>query len=113
MLRGACAHSDGLPVGFVLISVIAFWNFVLGWLIFRFPRLARLAGEPAGPVSNNLKREFLSDEGLDGKMTRSKVWKSLALARIGHNSGIRCKVYKGNGNFYSTSSQERVLFYSH
>jgi hypothetical protein len=31
MLRGACDQSDGLPVGSVLISVIAFWNFVLDW----------------------------------------------------------------------------------
>lgn len=64
-------------------------------------------------MRNNLKREFLSDEGMMSKMRETGCERALSLARIGHNSGIRCKVYKDNGNFYSTSSQKRILFYSH
>ncbi|MGH8522732.1 MAG: DUF421 domain-containing protein [Gammaproteobacteria bacterium] len=78
--NGMAGEYTSITDGFILISVIVFWNFVLDWLSFRFPRLARLA--EASPlilvsdgrmVRNNLKREFLSEDDLMTKMREQGV----------------------------------------
>jgi uncharacterized membrane protein YcaP (DUF421 family) len=73
--------------GFILISTIVFWNYLLDWAAFRSPRLAKLLEPPPlvlvehGRVNRgNLRREFLTTDELMSKL-RAKGVDDLALVR--------------------------------
>ncbi|MBA2690701.1 MAG: DUF421 domain-containing protein [Burkholderiales bacterium] len=66
--------------GFILISTIAFWNYLLDFLSFRFPKVARFAqGTPLCLVRDgrlmyrNMRKEFLTEEELMSKLRQSGV----------------------------------------
>jgi uncharacterized membrane protein YcaP (DUF421 family) len=61
--------------GIVLVVTIVFWNFVLDWLAFRFPKFGKLIEpDPLPLVSNgrmnrrNMHREFISEDELRSQL---------------------------------------------
>lgn len=59
--------------GIVLISTLAFWNFFLDWLSFRFPQIAFEAkpvclARQGKIIYRNLRREFLTIDDLQSKL---------------------------------------------
>jgi uncharacterized membrane protein YcaP (DUF421 family) len=71
MIGDGTSASDGL----VLISTLVFWNVLIDWLGFRFPRVERLLGggklclvRDGRKIRRNMRREFISDEELMAKV---------------------------------------------
>jgi uncharacterized membrane protein YcaP (DUF421 family) len=63
--------SDGL----LLVATLSFWDLLIDWLSFRFPRFARFAEPPPlllirdGTILHrNLRREFITREELQAKL---------------------------------------------
>jgi uncharacterized membrane protein YcaP (DUF421 family) len=74
------ADYKSITDGLILISTIVFWNFLLDWAAYRFPRLERLiAPKPLSLVKDgrilhhNLRREFLTEQELMSKIRESGV----------------------------------------
>lgn len=61
--------------GLILVSTIIFWNYLVDWLTFRFPKIARLAQSSTlwlvrdGRILHrNLRQEFLTVDELMSKL---------------------------------------------
>lgn len=61
--------------GLILVSTIAFWNFSVNWLGYRFPRLEKKLRPPPLPlvrdgkiIARNLKKELITREDLFKKI---------------------------------------------
>ncbi len=61
--------------GMVLVSSLAFWNYVIDWMSFRYPWFARFAEPQVVPLIRhgrlleaNLRREMLTVEELKGQL---------------------------------------------
>ncbi|UXY15052.1 DUF421 domain-containing protein [Chitiniphilus purpureus] len=66
--------------GCVLVSTLVFWNVLLDWLSFRFPRMQRILQPPPLPLVRNghilyraLRREFITREELMSKLREQGV----------------------------------------
>lgn len=66
--------------GLILVCTIIFWNYLLDWLSFRYPRIARLVQAPAlwlvrdGKILHrNLRHEFLTVDELMGKLREQGI----------------------------------------
>ena len=66
--------------GFVLISTIVFWNYLLDWATYRSARLAKLLEPPPLVLVNhgrlnrtNMRREYMPVEELMGKLREKGV----------------------------------------
>jgi uncharacterized membrane protein YcaP (DUF421 family) len=67
--------SRSITDGFILVGTIAFWNFLVNWLGYRFPQFERrLRPSPLLLIHNgkivrhNMKREFITEADLLGKI---------------------------------------------
>ena len=64
-----------IPDGLVLVSTIVFWDWLLAWLAFRFPPVARLIRPRKLPLiedgrllRRNMRRELITEEELRGTL---------------------------------------------
>jgi len=66
--------------GFVLVATLIGWNVLLDWMCFRYPAVRRLFSpaslilvENGKLVKRNMRREFISEEELWGKLREAGV----------------------------------------
>lgn len=79
--QNAMSHEYiSLTEGAVLVSTIAFWDYFLDWLGYRFPRIGRLLQPPPlllikdGCIQKrNLRREMLTEENLVAELRKQGI----------------------------------------
>jgi uncharacterized membrane protein YcaP (DUF421 family) len=86
-----------LPDGLLLVATIVAWSFVLDWVAFHFPRLARLIHPRPLPLvkdgvllRRNMRRELVTEEDLRAQL-RQKGIEDL--------SGVQAVYMEGDGQF--------------
>ena len=69
-----------LPNGLLLVGTLVFWDYMLDWLSYRFPRLRALVHPDPLPLihngrvlKENLKRELITEEQLESKLRQQGV----------------------------------------
>jgi uncharacterized membrane protein YcaP (DUF421 family) len=65
----------GVFDGFLLICTLVFWNVLVDWLCYRYPRVERLLNAPklclvrdGQMLKRNMRRELISEEELHSKL---------------------------------------------
>src|SRR4030095_3321310 len=78
--NGMSGEYKSVSEALVLVGTIAFWNYIIDWLSFRYPWFARFAEPRVVPlvrhgrvVTANLRREMVTGEKLKGQLRESGI----------------------------------------
>ena len=93
-----------LPDGLLLVGTIVVWSFLLDWIAFRFPRLARFIHPKPLPLvkdgvmlRRNMRRELITEEELLSQLRQQG---------IEDLSGVQTVYMEGDGQFSVIDGQQ-------
>jgi uncharacterized membrane protein YcaP (DUF421 family) len=113
--NGMAGDYKSIPNGIALVTTIIFWDYLLDWLSFKFPRFQNLIESPpilliknGQLLRRNMRKELITDADLMMQLREQGISDISKVKRAYIESDGRISAIDSEGNFHPENQEKNI-----